>query len=162
MSLNVCTIMGRLTRDPELRRLANGKAVVNVSIACDRDFAPKDGGERETDFIDIVIFGSTAEFFSKYFSKGQMAIFSGRLQIRTWTDKDGNKRRNAEVIADSVYFGESKKSTAGASTYEPQNSYSESTGDASEAEAFIQKYMAQSAQQSDFAMLDDDDVQLPF
>ena len=160
--LNTITIMGRLTRDPELRRLDNGKAVVNVSIACERDFAPKNGGERETDFIDIVIFGSTAEFFSKYFAKGSMAIVSGRLQIRTWTDKDGNKRRNAEVIADSVYFGDSKKSSTGTSTYEPTNSYQESSDDYSETQEYIRKYMEKKALQSDFEMLDDDDMQLPF
>lgn len=145
--LNHITIMGRLTRDIELRKLPSGKSVASVSIACDRDFAPKDGGERETDFIDIVAFGSTADFFSKYFSKGSMAIVSGRLQIRNWTDKDGNKRRSAEVVADSVYFGDSKKSSEGNSTNPAQNG--------------PQAY-AQPAPQSDFAMLDDDDAQLPF
>ena len=160
--LNHITIMGRLTRDVELRRLDKGKACANVSIACDRDYAPKDGGERETDFIDIVAFGKTAEHMASYYTKGRMIIVSGRLQIRTWTDKEGNKRRNAEVIADSVYFGDSKKSSAGTSTYEPTNSYQDSSDDYSETQEYIRKYMEKKAQQSDFAMLEDDDVQLPF
>lgn len=107
--LNHITIGGRLTRDPELRRTGSGTAVTSFSIACDRDFANKESGERETDFVDIVAWRGTAEFVSKYFSKGRMAIISGRLQIRDWTDKDGNKRRSAEVLAENVYFGDSKQ-----------------------------------------------------
>ena len=106
--LNHITICGRLTRDPELRRTGNGTAVASFSIACDRDFK-SDGGERATDFVDIVAWRNTAEFVSKYFTKGRMAIISGRLQIRDWTDKDGNKRRSAEVLAENVYFGDSKQ-----------------------------------------------------
>lgn len=106
--LNHITIGGRLTKDPELRRTGNGTAVASFSIACDRDFK-SDGGERATDFVDIVAWRNTAEFVSKYFTKGRMAIISGRLQIRDWTDKDGNKRRSAEVLAESVYFGDSKQ-----------------------------------------------------
>ena len=102
--LNVCTIMGRLTRDPELRRTGSGVAVTSFTLAVDRDFAPKDGGERETDFIDCVAWRGTGEFVSKYFKKGSMAIASGKLQIRNWTDKDGNKRRNAEVMVHNVFF----------------------------------------------------------
>ena len=94
--LNHIVIMGRLTRDPELRRTGTGIAVTSFTVAVDRDFAPKDGGERETDFIDCVAWRSTGEFVSKYFSKGSMAVVSGRLQIRSWTDKDGNKRRSAD------------------------------------------------------------------
>ena len=109
--LNHIVLMGRLTRDPELRRTGAGHAVTSFTIACDRDFAPQ-GGERETDFIDIVTWRSTAEFAQKYFAKGSMIVVSGRLQFRDWTDKDGNKRRSAEVVADNVYFGESKKQTA--------------------------------------------------
>ncbi len=105
--LNHITIMGRLTKDPELRRTGSGVAVTSFSIACDRDFKAENG-ERETDFVDIVAWRSTAEFVSKYFTKGRMAVISGRLQIRDWTDKDGNKRRSAEVLADAVYFGDSK------------------------------------------------------
>ena len=105
--LNHITIMGRLTRDPELRRTNSGKAVASFTVAVDRDFSQ--GDQKETDFIDCVAWKNTAEFVSKYFSKGSMAVVSGRLQIRSWTDKDGNKRRTAEVVADSVYFGDSKK-----------------------------------------------------
>lgn len=106
--LNHITIMGRLTRDPELRRTGSGIAVTSFTVAVDRDFAGKDNSERETDFIDCVAWRNTGEFVNNYFSKGSMAVVSGRLQIRSWTDKDGNKRRTAEVVADSVYFGESK------------------------------------------------------
>lgn len=106
--LNHIVIMGRLTRDPELRRTGSGIPVASFSIACERDFSGKDGGEKETDFIDVVAWRNTAEFVSNYFTKGRMIICSGRLQIRGWTDKDGNKRRTAEVVADSCYFGDSK------------------------------------------------------
>lgn len=106
--LNKIFIMGRLTRDPELRRTQNGTAVAGFALAVDRDFKNADG-TKETDFIEVVAWRSSAEFVSKYFTKGRMAIVEGRLQIRDWTDKDGNKRRNAEVVADNVYFGDSKK-----------------------------------------------------
>lgn len=104
--LNHITIMGRLTRDPEMRRTGSGVAVASFTIASDRDFGSN--GEKETDFVDIVAWRNTAEFVSKYFTKGRMAVVSGRLQIRGWTDKDGNKRKTAEVVADNVYFGDSK------------------------------------------------------
>ena len=100
--LNHIVLMGRLTRDPELRRTGTGIAVASFSIAVDRDFGPKETGEKETDFIDIVAWRNTAEFVSKYFTKGRMAVVSGRLQIRNWNDKDGNKHRSAEVVADNV------------------------------------------------------------
>ena len=106
--LNHIVLMGRLTRDPELRRTQSGIPVASFTLACDRDFG-SNGQEKETDFVDVVAWRSTAEFVSKYFAKGRMAVVSGRLQIRSWTDKDGNKRRNAEVLADSVYFGDSKQ-----------------------------------------------------
>lgn len=106
--LNHIVLMGRLTRDPELRRTGNGIGVASFSIAVDRDFKSKDAQEKETDFIDIVAWRNTAEFVSKYFTKGKMAVVSGRLQIRAWTDKEGNKRRSAEVVADNVYFAEPK------------------------------------------------------
>lgn len=106
--LNKIILMGRLTRDPELRRTQSGTAVASFTLAVDRDYKPQDG-ERETDFIDVVTWRGTAEFVFKYFSKGRMAVVEGRLQVRDWTDKDGNKRRSTEVIADSVYFGDSKK-----------------------------------------------------
>ena len=106
--LNKIFIMGRLTRDPELRRTQNGTAVAGFALAVDRDYKNADG-TKETDFIEVVAWRSSAEFVSKYFTKGRMAIVEGRLQIRDWTDKNGNKRRNAEVVADNVYFGDSKK-----------------------------------------------------
>lgn len=106
--LNHVTIMGRLTRDAELRRTGNGTAVASFTVAVDRDYTA-DGQERETDFIDCVAWRGTGEFVSRYFAKGSMIIVSGRLQARSWTDKDGNKRRAFEVVADNVYFGESKR-----------------------------------------------------
>ncbi len=109
--LNKIIIMGRLTRDPELRRTQSGTAVTSFSIACDRDFKSQ-SGEKETDFIDVVAWRTTAEFVSKYFAMGRMAVVIGRLQLRDWTDRDGNKRRAAEIVADSVYFGDSKPADA--------------------------------------------------
>nr|DAG66127.1 MAG TPA: Single strand binding protein [Caudoviricetes sp.] len=106
--LNKIFIMGRLTRDPELRRTQNGTAVAGFALAVDRDYKNADG-TKDTDFIEVVAWRSSAEFVSKYFTKGRMAIVEGRLQMREWQDKDGNKRRNAEVVADNVYFGDSKK-----------------------------------------------------
>ena len=107
--LNHITIMGRLTRDPELRRTNSGTPVASFTVAVDRDFSGKDGGEKDTDFIDCVAWRGTAEFLEKYFKKGRMIVVSGRLQLRDWTDKEGNKRRSAEVVAENVYFGDSKK-----------------------------------------------------
>ena len=138
--LNHIVIMGRLTRDPELRRTGSGIAVASFTLAVDRDFSGKDGGEKEVDFIDCTAWRQTGEFVSKYFGKGRMAVVSGRLQIRKWTDKDGNNRRTAEIVADNVYFGDSKK---------------DSSGDATVA-------TPAAAPASDFAMLEDDDASLPF
>ena len=152
--LNHITIMGRLTRDPELRRTGTGTAVASFTVAVDRDFGGRDGGERETDFIDCVAWRQTGEFVSKYFTKGSMIVVSGRLQIRNWNDKDGNKRRSAEVVADNVYFGESKRSSEG-------GSYDNSAYSAP-APSFGGYNAPASAPASDFAMLDDDDAQLPF
>ena len=147
--LNHITIMGRLTRDPELRRTGSGIAVASFSVAVDRDFSGRDGGEKETDFIDCVAWRQTGEFVSKYFTKGRMAVVSGRLQIRSWTDKDGNKRRTAEIVADNVYFGDSKRDGDSGSAYSAPASFG--------------GYSAPSqSSASDFAMLDDDDAQLPF
>ena len=115
--LNHINIMGRLTRDPELRRTGSGTAVASFTLAVDRDFSGKDGGEKETDFIDCTAWRNTAEFVSKYFTKGRMAVVSGRLQIRNWTDKEGNKRRSAEVVAENVYFGDSKREESSGSNY---------------------------------------------
>ena len=149
--LNHIVIMGRLTRDPELRRTGSGIAVASFSVAVDRDFGGRDGGEKETDFIDCVAWRQTGEFVSKYFTKGRMIVVSGRLQLRSWTDKDGNKRRTAEVVADNVYFGDSKRDGDSGSAY----------GSAPAASGFG-GYSAPSGNASDFTMLDDDDSQLPF
>ena len=141
--LNHITIMGRLTRDPELRRTGSGVAVASFSLAVDRDFADKQSGEKETDFIECVAWRSTGEFVSNYFTKGRMAVVSGRLQLRSWTDKDGNKRRTAEVVADNVYFGDSKR-------------------DGDTTAPSMQSEYSGPAAPSDFEMLQDDDAQLPF
>lgn len=152
--LNHIVLMGRLTRDPELRRTGSGVAVATFTIAVDRDFANSATGERETDFIDIVAWRNTAEFVSKYFAKGRMAVVSGRLQIRPWTDKEGNKRRSAEVIADNVYFGDSKREGG-------DTGYNGGYGNAPTAAAGFSAPAAP-APASDFSMIEDDDSQLPF
>lgn len=144
--LNRIILMGRLTRDPELRRTQNGTAVTSFSIAVDRDFKNKDTGEKSTDFIDIVAWRQTAEFVCDYFSKGRMAVVEGRLQIRDWTDKDGNKRRSAEVLADNIYFGDSKRDANG-DGYSAPPSYNYGRDD--------------SASQS-YSEVDEDDGELPF
>ena len=107
--LNRIILMGRLTRDPELRHTQTGTPVASFSLAVDRDFKDKSTGERATDFIDVVAWRQTAEFVCRYFAKGRMAVVEGRLQIRDLTDRDGGKRRSAEVVADNVYFGDSKR-----------------------------------------------------
>lgn len=145
--LNHIVIMGRLTRDPELRRTGSGLAVAGFTVAVDRDFANKDSGERETDFIDCVAWRSTGEFVSKYFAKGSMVVVSGRLQIRPWEDKDGNKRRTAEIVADNVYFGDSKRSN------DQQRAVPA---------ADTQRYNAPEPQSVEFEELYNDDEQLPF
>ena len=115
--LNKIFVMGRLTHDPELRRTGSGTPVCSFSIACDRDFKSQ-SGEKETDFFDAVAWRATGEFVNKYFTKGRMVVVEGRLQIREWQDKEGNKRRNAEINADNVYFGDSRPAQAeGASGY---------------------------------------------
>ena len=147
--LNHIVLMGRLTRDPELRRTGSGVAVASFTLAVDRDFAAQ-GAEKETDFVDIVAWRNTAEFVSRYFTKGRMAVVTGRLQIRNWTDKEGNKRRSAEVVADNVYFGDSKRDGAAAGGFDqtpPPASY---------------QAPASPAASSDFSTLMDDDPDLPF
>jgi single-strand DNA-binding protein len=154
--------MGRMVRDPELRRTGSGVAVTSFTLAVDRDYNPKDGAEKETDFIDCNAWRGTAEFIAKYFAKGSMAVVSGRLQIRNWTDKEGNKRRSAEVVADNVYFGDSKKSSDGNSTYQAPSGYQKADENPyAETMALINKYQSQ-APQSDYAILEGDDAQLPF
>ena len=150
--LNKIFLMGRLTRDPELRRTASGTAVTSFSLAVDRDFKSQNG-EKETDFIDIVAWRSTAEFVSKYFAKGRMAVVEGRLQIRDWTDRDGGKRRSAEVIADNVYFGDSRRDGAGDFGGAP--GYSAPMGGRS-------SYAAPMDNHSDFAEIGEEDGELPF
>ena len=113
--LNHIVLMGRLTRDPELRYTQSQLPVASFTLAVDRDYGGRDGGEKQTDFIDIVAWRSTAEFVSKYFTKGSLVAVSGRLQLRDWTDREGNKRRSAEVVAENVYFGESKRRDSGES-----------------------------------------------
>lgn len=116
--LNKIIIMGRLTRDPEMRRTQGGTAVTSFTMAVDRDFKSQ-SGEKETDFIDVVVWGKTAEFAANYFTKGRMAIAEGRLQVRNWQDKDGNKRKTTEVVADRMYFGDSKQETKPESKKQP-------------------------------------------
>ena len=153
--LNHIVLMGRLTRDPELRRTGSGIAVASFTLAVDRDYAAQ-GAERETDFVDIVAWRSTAEFVSKYFTKGRMAVVSGRLQIRNWQDKDGNKRRSAEVVANDVYFGDSKRDGAAPGGFDQSiPSYASAPAPASYA-------APANGGASDFAMLDDNDPELPF
>lgn len=114
--LNKIMLMGRLVRDPELRRAGSGTAVASLTLAVDRDYKSQ-SGEKETDFIDIVAWRSTAEFVCKYFTKGRMAVVEGRLQVRDWTDKDGGRRRSAEVVADNIYFGDSKRTVSDSDTH---------------------------------------------
>lgn len=141
--LNHITIMGRLTRDPELRRTGGGIAVASFTLAVDRDFTDKQSGEKETDFIDCVAWRQTGEFVSKYFSKGRMAVVSGRLQVRKWQNNEGENRYSTEVVADNVYFGDSKQDNGN-----QNNGYTGNT-------------KAQNAP-SQFAVIDDEDAKLPF
>ena len=156
--LNHIVIMGRLTRDPEIRYTQSQTPVVSFTAAVDRDFGGRDGGEKQTDFIDCVAWRSTAEFVNKYFRKGSMVVVSGRLQIRDWQDRDGNKRRSAEIVADNVYFGESRRrdddnrDSFGGNSYSP-NSYGGNSDSSRGASA-----PAPSA----FSELGDDDGDLPF
>lgn len=146
--LNQIAIQGRLVRDPELRRTNSGKAVTSFTLACDRDFKNQQTGEKEVDFIECVAWGGTAEMVEKYFHKGQMAVATGRLQLRGWTDKNGQKRRQAEILASNVYFCGSKESGTQASSG-ADNGYS------------TPAYQAP-APAANFAELEDDDAQLPF
>ena len=147
--LNRIILMGRLTRDPELRHTQTGTAVASFSLAVDRDFRNRDSGEKGVDFIDVVAWRNTAEFVSKYFTKGRMAVVEGRLQIRDWTDREGGKRRSAEVVADNIYFGDSKRDgeTGGASFSRP---------------AAPADYGMPPGGGDQFAELADDDGELPF
>lgn len=146
--LNRVIIMGRLTKDPELRHTQNGTAVASFSVAVDRDRKKKDG-EKEVDFIDIVAWRQTAEFVSKYFSKGRMAVIEGKIQVRQWTDKEGHKRNSVEVVAENLYFGGSKKSEGG--SVRPQDGPSQAQDD-------YDGY----GEGGGFTELNDDDGELPF
>lgn len=146
--LNNITLMGRLTRDPELRYTQSQTPVASFTLAVDRDFSR--GEEKQTDFIDIVAWRQTAEFVSKYFQKGSMAAVNGRLQIRDWTDRDGNKRRSAEVVAENVYFGESKRRDGGETRSEPRGA------------GHGAPTSAPKAGPAAFEELDDGDGELPF
>ena len=149
--MNQIVLMGRMTRDPELRHTQSGTAVASFTLAVDRPFSSRDGGERQADFIDCVAWRNTAEFVSKYFVKGQMTAVTGRLQIRDWTDKEGGKRRSAEVVVDNVYFTESKKSREAAGYTVP----------AARTDDFDNGYTSP-VTGSDFEELDESDGDLPF
>ncbi len=152
--LNHIIIMGRLTRDPELRRTGSGRAVASFSVAVERDFPNKETGEKEVDFIDCVAWQQTGEFVSKYFNKGALIVVSGRLQVRPWTDKDGNKRYATEIVANNVYFGGSKKESNTTDTTSKPNAWNTTYG------GYTGGYVTPTT--SDFAMFDDDDAVLPF
>ena len=177
--LNRIILMGRLTRDPELRHTQNGTAVASFSLAVDRDFKDRNSGERATDFIDVVAWRQTGEFVSRYFTKGRMAVVEGRLQMRDWTDKDGNKRRSAEVVADNVYFGDSKRDAESAGGYSsgytggyaaPSGGYNAAPGGYSPApmggnsgySAPAHNGYSAPVGTDHFAELSDDDGELPF
>lgn len=140
--LNEIIVMGRLTRDPDMRQTGSGTSVANFTLAVERDFKDKTSGEKQTDFINVVAWRNTADFVEKYFTKGRMAVVKGRLQMRDWQDKDGNKRTAAEIVADSVYFGDSKNSSSTATAQPAQPAYA--------------------SPDVTFAELDDDDGELPF
>ena len=163
--LNKIFIMGRLTRDPELRHTQTGTAVATFSLAVDRDFKDKSTGERSTDFINVVAWRQTGEFVSRYFTKGRMAVVEGRLQMRDWTDKDGNKRTAAEVVADNVYFGDSKRDGESGGSYSSgyTGGYNAAPmgGNSGYSAPAPSGYGAPSGADQ-FAELSDDDGELPF
>lgn len=152
--LNHIVIMGRLTRDPELRYTQAGQPVASFSVACERDFGNRDSGERQTDFIDCVAWRQTGEFVSKYFTKGSMIVVSGRLQIRDWTDRDGGKRRSAEINVDNVYFGESRRR-------DDAPNQRDAYGDGNRGGGSYQGSSSYDTPDS-FSEIDDDDGELPF
>lgn len=160
--LNRIIIMGRLVRDPELRTTQSGISVTSFTLAVDRDFKNRDSGEKNTDFIDVVAWRQTAEFVCKYFSKGRMAVAEGRLQIRDWKDRDGNNRRSAEVVADNVYFGDSKRDGASGDSYGSPPPYGAPASYGGGGSSYGGGYGAPSAEPSGFAEIDDQDGDLPF
>ena len=162
--LNRIIIMGRLVRDPELRTTQSGVSVTSFTLAVDRDFKNRDSGEKNTDFIDVVAWRQTAEFICKYFGKGRMAVAEGRLQIRDWKDRDGNNRRSAEVVADNVYFADSKRDSAGGSdSYGAPPAYGAPAAPAyGGGQSYGGGYGAPAGDSSGFAEIDDQDGDLPF
>ena len=162
--LNKIFLMGRLARDPELRRTQSGTPVVSFRLAVDRDFKDKATGERSTDWIDVVAWRQTAEFVSRYFTKGRMAVVEGRLQMRDWTDKEGNKRTSAEVVADNVYFGDSKRDGDGGgySSGYGQGGYAPAGGGYGAAPSAPSGFGGSDRESDQFAELTDDDGDLPF
>ena len=160
--LNRIIIMGRLARDPELRHTQAGVAVASFRLAVDRDFKDKATGERATDWIDVVAWRQTGEFVSRYFTKGRMAVVEGRLQMRDWTDKEGNKRTSAEVVADNVYFADSKRDGDGGGSYAPsQGGYPQSGGGYPAPAPAPSPYSAPPAEGDQFSELSGDDGDLP-
>ena len=151
--LNRVILMGRLVRDPELRRTQSGTPVASFSLAVERDFKNQSTGEKTTDFIDIVAWRNTAEFVSKFFTKGRMAVVEGRLQIREWKDQNGNNRRSAEVVADNVYFGDSRRDSAADGGFAPAPAFGAPAG---------RGYAAPAGGHSDFAEIGEEDGDLPF
>lgn len=161
--LNRIIIMGRLVRDPELRTTQSGVSVTSFTLAVDRDFKSRDSGEKSTDFIDVVAWRQTAEFVCKYFTKGRMAVAEGRLQLRDWKDRDGNNRRSAEVVADNVYFADSKRDSAGDSYGSPPPYGAPAYGgQSSGGYGAPGGYGSPSGDSSGFAEIDDQDGDLPF
>ena len=163
--LNHIVLMGRLTRDPELRYTQSQTPVASFRLAVERDFGGRDGGERQTDFIDVSAWRSTAEFVSKYFTKGSMAVVSGRLQSREWTDRDNNKRTSFEVVADNVYFGESKRSREENGGYQAPRAgdgYQPRSNDAYQSRGNSYQSFDSAPSASAFSELSDTDGELPF
>jgi single-strand DNA-binding protein len=162
--LNHITIMGRLTRDPELRTTQSGVSVTSFTVAVDRDFGGRDGGERQTDFIDCVAWRQTGEFVSKYFHKGSMIVVSGRLQSRKWQDRDGNNRTNWEIQADNVYFGESRRDSDGGNTRSSYGNYgSDNRGNSGSYDAGrYDSGRSAAPAPSTFSEMEGDDGDLPF
>ena len=159
--LNKIFLMGRLVADPELKQTTSGLPVVTFRIAVDRDRRNKETGERDADFVTIVAWRNTAEFVSRYFSKGRMAIVEGRLQIRPYTDRDGNKRSATEVVADNIYFGDSRRDSDGGGYQAPSGGYSSAPARTYPA-PHPSTYDAPAAGADQFTELDDDDGELPF
>ena len=161
--LNRIILMGRLARDPELRHTQTGTPVASFRLAVDRDFKDKTTGEKATDWIDVVAWRQTAEFVSRFFTKGRMAVVEGRLQMRDWTDRDGNKRTTAEVVADNVYFGDSKSGAQGGDSFAPgYGQQAPAYGGAPAYGAPSGGYAPAPSSGSDFAEIGEEDGELPF